>query len=1102
MTPAAAPAATLGWHRATLPAMAVACIAMLTLLVLSNLRDRYEHHRMDMLGNLAQISAQSLGDALASRMADATSHRASVLYASMYRDWRDAVARGHDAPALTNRLRELQHLKRWHGVSLHDEQGRLIWSTLPGRSVMATPTGSNPSGPSAPPAARPDLPAVSPAWQAAVLRASAANQILQVGPQPDSADLVTFALVTPLATGEPGRHPVLTVHLDTGTLIAPALRRASRMQRGLQAVLLVPEAGRWRAYGTGDTVRHAALVPRPALADGLPRDLATLGLHTLRDESSATHAALLQPVPGSGWWVMLASDDAVARAELLGQLGWTGLAALLAIVITLALFRERRRNEMHTLSHRDALHQADRLRTLQMLDAVMDGAGVVVIALDLEGRALLCNTEAARVAGLARPTPPGELLGPLLPAELRGPAQRVSHGRRSSEDETWPTPVGPRIYSVARGPLRDAEGRPFGHYAIARDVTSQRESAAALERSEQQLALALHGAELGLWDWHVPSGRVAFNRRWTEMLGYRLEEVEPNVTSWQSLVHPDDLSVIEADLKPHLEGRTTAYRCEHRLRHRDGHWIWVLDAGRVVERDAQGQAVRAVGIHLDISDRRAAEAALASSREELERRVVERTEALAEATRRAEAASHAKSAFLANMSHEIRTPMNAIVGLSRLMSAAATDARQADRIGKIERAAEHLMTLIGDILDLSKIEAGRLGLEAVAFSLPELLEQVQGLVTPQAEARGLQLGVDAPGLPEHLLGDPTRVRQALLNLASNAVKFTPQGRVTLRVRALNATADGLLLKFEVEDTGIGIEPEQAARLFKPFEQGDSSTTRRFGGTGLGLAITRRLAELMGGETGLRSTPGRGSCFWFSARLKPASSEVVMADSGPGTLAEMQARHTGCRVLLAEDDLVNQEVARAMLEAANLVVDTALDGAMALQMALAEPFDAVLMDLHMPGTDGLDATRQLREAGCRVPIIAITASAYPEDRLQCEAAGMDGFIAKPFEQGELYRELLTHLPVKARAAGALAPAVHETVARDASPEALQQLLLRLHGKLVRGDAAAREIVVEHGQQLAHGLGPEGQRLVERVLQFDLEVALGIADRLLERLPASV
>jgi PAS domain S-box-containing protein len=1053
--------------------MAAATLAVFALLVMSALRERHERQRMELIGNLAQIVAQSLDDTLAARKSDALIHQASASYAAMYRQWRQAAARGVEMTVLTNRLQELKHLKRWHGVSLHDEAGRLVWSTLP------APV------------------AVNATWQAAVDRASANDQIVQIDPETDPSDQVTFALVTPLASDQAGRHPVLTVHVSAATHIAPALRRAARLQRGLQAVLVLPEGRQWRAYTAGDGTHGASLISRPALAEGLPADLATLGVHLARDESSAGHTALLQPVAGSQWWVMLTSDDAVDRADLMGQIGWIGLAALFSILVTFVLFWESRRKELRALSNRDALHQAERLRTLQLLDAVMDGAGVVVIALDLDGRALLCNNEAAHVAGLSEPVRPGQALGPLLPSEVRGPETDTVHGRRSIANETWPTPVGPRIFSVARGPLRDTTGKPFGHYAIARDVTSQQESGAALARSEQQLALALHGAELGMWDWHVPSGRVDLNRRWSEMLGYRPEEVDPHVSSWQSLVHPDDLSLIAAELTPHLEGRTATYRSEHRLRHRDGRWIWVLDAGRVVERDAQGRPLRAVGIHLDISDRRLAEAALARSREELEQRVVERTEALAEATRRAEAASRAKSAFLANMSHEIRTPMNAIVGLSRLMSVSAVDARQADRIAKIERAAEHLMTLINDILDLSKIETGRLGLEVVVFSLPELLEQVQGLVTPQADARGLRLSVDAPGLPEHLLGDPTRVRQALLNLASNAVKFTLEGSVTLRVRALDTTADGLLLKFEVEDTGIGIEPDQAVRLFKPFEQGDSSTTRRFGGTGLGLAITRRLAELMGGEAGLHSTPGHGSCFWFSARLQCAAAASAKPATGPGTSAEMQARHTGCRVLLAEDDAVNQEVALAMLEAANLVVEVAHDGAMALQMALTEPFDAVLMDLHMPGLDGLDATRQLREAGCNTPVIAITASAYPEDRQRCVAAGMNGFIAKPFEQGELYRELMTYLPVRPGPSPAASSA--DATTEGVPPEELRQTLARLHLKLMRGDAAAREIVVEQGQRLAHGLGPEGQRLVDRVLQFDLEVALGIADKLLKRQP---
>ncbi len=259
-------------------------------------------------------------------------------------------------------------------------------------------------------------------------------------------------------------------------------------------------------------------------------------------------------------------------------------------------------------------------------------------------------------------------------------------------------------------------------------------------------------------------------------------------------------------------------------------------------------------------------------------------------------------------------------------------------------------------------------------------------------------------MPERLVGDPTRLRQALLNLASNAVKFTQQGHVAIRVLTQSAVHDTLRLQFEVEDTGIGLDPEQVSRLFQPFEQGDASTTRHFGGTGLGLAITRRLAQLMGGEVGVRSTCS-GSLFWFTALLAPAAQEAAPPKAAADPLARLRATHAGRHVLLVDDDEVNREVACAMLDLAGLRVTTASDGQAAVSTCLAERFDAVLMDLFMPGVDGLDATRQLRAAGLQLPILAMTASAFDEDRARCLQAGMTGFVPKPFDPAELYAALL-------------------------------------------------------------------------------------------------
>jgi signal transduction histidine kinase/ActR/RegA family two-component response regulator len=447
---------------------------------------------------------------------------------------------------------------------------------------------------------------------------------------------------------------------------------------------------------------------------------------------------------------------------------------------------------------------------------------------------------------------------------------------------------------------------------------------------------------------------------------------------------------------------------DYRLRHANGTYHWIRDDGNP-RYDSRGEFIGYIGFCVDITQEKNTAAELEGHRHHLEALVEERTASLSVAKEAAEAASRSKSTFLANMSHELRTPMNAIMGMTGLALRHATDPKLRDQLAKVEQASRHLLGVINDILDISKIEAEHLTLEHVSFGLGEVLDNLVNLSGQTTREKGLKLRLNLAPEIIHLsmFGDPLRLGQILLNFIGNAIKFTEQGSITLHVHVAATGPNDVLLKFEIEDTGIGIAAEDQQRLFTAFEQADGSTTRRYGGTGLGLAINKRLAQMMGGEVGVVSRVGIGSTFWFTVRLDKAPNAIAAAVAPPkGAEASLMPEFAGAHVLLAEDEPINQEVSKGLLEDVGFVVDLARDGVEALEMARRTPYRLILMDMQMPNMNGVDATRAIRKdtRNAATPILAMTANAFEEDRKVCLEAGMNDHIPKPINPDELFDTL--------------------------------------------------------------------------------------------------
>ena len=534
---------------------------------------------------------------------------------------------------------------------------------------------------------------------------------------------------------------------------------------------------------------------------------------------------------------------------------------------------------------------------------------------------------------------------------------------------------------------RKVAGRIWSFRDISERKLLERRLAGALELNQKTIA----SSQLGILAYHGESGQcVLANQAAAGIVGATAEQLKMQnfrqIASWKD---NGMLNTAETVLQSGVECRIETY-----LYSTFGKEAWLDVIMTPFESDAEQYLLVMIE---DITVRRNA------------------LDTLRLAKSRAEEASRAKSDFLANMSHEIRTPMNSIIGMSQLALKAESDPRQRDYLQKIQMSCEHLLGVIDDILDFSRIDAGKLKLEALGFSLDETRQTLANLVGWRVAEKGLQIEFDFdPAIPGKLCGDPLRLNQILINYINNAIKFTERGEIVVRARMIEESDGDVLLRFEVQDTGIGISGNQITGLFQSFQQADTSTSRRYGGSGLGLAICKRLAELMGGKVGVQSEAGKGSTFWLSVRISksdaPEQLERRMPDQADRMLYAMAALD-GTRILLAEDNPFNQQVAREFLEEGGATVCVAQNGQEALDMLRRESFDCVLMDVQMPGMDGLEAMRQIRAdpALADARILALSANASGDDRERCLVAGADDFIGKPFRLDDFYAALARWLP---------------------------------------------------------------------------------------------